>query len=181
MNITCCIAVIIKRSSQCSHTVMLLAGRVTVWDEKDRQLRENGNAHMAPITMLCWSPSGSRLISGDQVSYHHPCWLHSSCHQPPPLACAILVPLNTTHTGFHVQHGTICVWHGESRGRLALVVQYNKPGAGAISHCVFRTHAAAGYVICERLPRRALLSKALAIVLLTKRRFYPHYPTISWT
>jgi len=169
VNITCCIAVIIKRSNQCLLLSCLFVGRVTVWDEKDRQLRENGNAHMAPITMLCWSPSGSRLISGDQVSYHNHDDGSSSSSSSSVLVAFLMSQTSTayvcyigpaehnTHTDFHVQHGTICVWHGESRGRLALVVQYNKPGAGAISHCVFRTHASTGYVICERLPRRALL------------------------
>jgi len=40
-------------------------GCVSVWGDKERLLREETSMHKAPITLLTFSPDGSRLISGD--------------------------------------------------------------------------------------------------------------------
>jgi len=69
-------AVDIKRSGKCTHMawhpkLALLAcgwddGTVWIWSESDRQHRENSITHQHPISLLQWSPDGSRLISGDE-------------------------------------------------------------------------------------------------------------------
>lgn len=42
-------------------------GTVWLWAESDRSVnRENSTTHQHPITMLMWSPDGSRLLTGDE-------------------------------------------------------------------------------------------------------------------
>jgi intraflagellar transport protein 140 len=67
--------VTLHRTGECAHLqwhpkLSLLAtgwddGTVAVWGEKERVMREEANTHKAPITLLTFSPEGSRLISGD--------------------------------------------------------------------------------------------------------------------
>jgi WD40 repeat protein len=41
-------------------------GMVCTWTEKEGQLRECGSRlHKVAVTLVCWSPDGSRLITGD--------------------------------------------------------------------------------------------------------------------
>ena len=40
-------------------------GCVSLWAEKERSLKEDTAAHKAAITLLLWSPDGSRLLTGD--------------------------------------------------------------------------------------------------------------------
>ena len=40
-------------------------GCVSLWAEKERSLREDATAHKADITLLLWSPDGTRLLTGD--------------------------------------------------------------------------------------------------------------------
>lgn len=65
----------LHRSGECSQLswhprLNLLAcgwddGTVGVWGDKERVFREDSATHKAPITLLTFSPEGSRLISGD--------------------------------------------------------------------------------------------------------------------
>jgi hypothetical protein len=66
---------VLHRSGECCHLhwhpkLNLLAsgwddGTLGVWSEKERVFREESATHKAPITLLTFSPEGSRLISGD--------------------------------------------------------------------------------------------------------------------
>lgn len=66
---------LLHRSGECSQLAWhprlnLLAcgwddGTVGVWGDKERVFREESATHKAPITLLTFSPEGSRLISGD--------------------------------------------------------------------------------------------------------------------
>jgi intraflagellar transport protein 140 len=67
--------VVLHRSGECNKLhwhprFQLLAGgwddgTVTVWGDKERVMREESHTHKAPITLLTFSPDGSRLITGD--------------------------------------------------------------------------------------------------------------------
>ena len=41
-------------------------GCVSLWAEKERSLREDAVSHKGGVTMLQWSPDGSRLLTGDE-------------------------------------------------------------------------------------------------------------------
>jgi hypothetical protein len=85
------------------------------------------------VSMVQWSPEGTRLISGDQVK-------HAPRGSLARVACSsihlisILLPPLLFHR--QVQAGTIGVWQGDQRGRMLPVCQYAK--RGAVTHCVFQ-------------------------------------------
>jgi intraflagellar transport protein 140 len=69
-------------------------GKIGVWSpDTDASVRE-GNAHHCPVTLLQWSPTGNRLISGDKVS------------------------------SFDDKDGDVIVWKVDSRGKLSLMSRY---------------------------------------------------------
>ena len=44
-------------------------GELLVWNEQDHNLFEGVHMHKAPITLLQWSSNGTRLFTGDKVSF----------------------------------------------------------------------------------------------------------------
>ena len=43
-------------------------GEIVIWNEQERELIEPPHLHKGEITILHWSSSGSRFVSGDNVS-----------------------------------------------------------------------------------------------------------------
>ena len=41
-------------------------GCVTLWGEKERTLKEEPSTHRSPVSLVRWSPDGSRLLTGDE-------------------------------------------------------------------------------------------------------------------
>lgn len=89
-------------------------GAVSLWDEKTSSLREDKSVHKTSVTLLKWSPCGSRLISTS--------------------------PPGTDKDGRHID-GLIGVWKPTDSGRLVMICKIPPQRTkGAVTHVVFRTN-----------------------------------------
>lgn len=81
-------------------------------DASESSVRE-GNLHSSSITTLEWSPTGNRLITGDEVSIFY-------------------------RFLFISQDGALIVWKVDNRGKLSTLSQYRL--RGAVNHVTFKTN-----------------------------------------
>jgi len=44
------------------------SGEITLYNDHDKSYHEQSSVHRAPLSVLRWNKTGSRLIAGDKVS-----------------------------------------------------------------------------------------------------------------
>lgn len=134
-------------------------GTLSIWTEASGSGATNDDreAHAGKaVTVLQWSPDGSRLMSGDSVRARARGHRHARTCLPSPRS---RVPhrLRRAHARA-AQGGRVSVWKVNPTGRLSTVCSHQR--AGGVTHCVYRppkaksaaASIASGFSVAEQPP-----------------------------